>query len=44
MGGQVPFDPRWESLFSYPSLESFPEKPSWCRSEQVCQGVKCKAL
>ena len=22
-------------------LESFPEKSSWCRNEQVCQGVKC---
>ena len=27
------------------SLECFPEKPSWCRNEQVCQGgQKCKAL
>ena len=25
-------------------LECFPEKSSWCRNEQVCQGVKCKAL
>ena len=22
----------------------FPEKLSWCRNEQVCQGVKCKVL
>ena len=22
--------------------ESFPEKSSWCRNEQVCQGAKCK--
>ena len=22
--------------------ECFPEKPSWCRNEQVCQEVKCK--
>ena len=21
-------------------LECFPEKPSWCRIEQVCQGAK----
>ena len=21
-----------------PGLECFPEKPSWCRTEQVCQG------
>ena len=21
-------------------LECFPEKPSWCRNEQVCQGSK----
>ena len=27
------------------SLECLPEKPSWCRNEQVCQGgQKCKAL
>ena len=25
-------------------LECFPEKLSWCRNEQVCWGVKCKAL
>ena len=25
-------------------LECFPEKPSWCRNEQVCQGVTCKEL
>ena len=24
--------------------EFFQEKPSWCRNEQVCQGVKCKAF
>ena len=24
--------------------ECVPEKSSWCRNEQVCQGVKCKAL
>ena len=23
-------------------LECFQEKSSWCRNEQVCQGVKCK--
>ena len=25
-------------------LECFPEKSSWCRNEQVCQWVKCKAV
>ena len=25
-------------------LECFPEKPSWCQNEQVCQGVKYKVL
>ena len=25
-------------------LEYFLEKSSWCRNEQVCHGVKCKAL
>ena len=25
-------------------LECFPEKSSWCRNEQVCEGVKCKVL
>ena len=24
-------------------LECFPEKLSWCRNEQVCQGVKCES-
>ena len=23
-------------------FECFPEKSSWCRNVQVCQGVKCK--
>ena len=32
----------WSMLVSI--FESFPEKPSWCRNEQVCQGVKCEAL
>ena len=25
-------------------LECFPEKPSWCRNEHVCQEVKSKAI
>ena len=25
-------------------LEWLPQKSSWCQTEQVCQGVKCKAL
>ena len=25
-------------------LECFPEKPCWCRNEQVCKGRKCKAF
>ena len=29
---------------NYAWLEWFPENPSWCRNEHVCQEVKCKAL
>ena len=31
------------SLHDAAWLECFPEKPSWCWIEQVCQRVKCKA-
>ena len=33
------------SSFSNCSVaEYFPEKPSWCQNEQVCQGRKCSTL
>ena len=35
---------KWSSPVVAAWLECFLEKSSWCRNEQVCQGVKCKAL
>ena len=35
---------EWSSRSNCSVAECFPEKSSWYRNEQVCQGVKCKAL
>ena len=37
IGGNVS---EWSSCLIAVWLECFPEKPSWCRNEQVCQGRK----
>ena len=35
---------EWSSRNNCSVAECFPGKPSWCRNEQVCRGVTCKAL
>ena len=35
-------DLAWRVIAAW--LECFPEKPSWCRNEQVCQGWQTRRV